>query len=209
MTTQPAPSGRVVALTGVIAVLLVGAPGAWSVTRHVVTIAHEAAHGFVAFLSGRRLQGIRLPLRHLRSDRVRRQDHGARDDPDRRRGLRRPWPARSGSGFASGPSPSRRPPVGIVDPVGVVADSGAQLVRTLVDPGQRNSSVRRVLVARTTDTVRLRLCAHVVPAPEPRPARSWSCRRIDVEQGQEAPTPTSWRDSPSCRRLSGSGSSLW
>lgn len=60
MTTQPAPSGRVVALTGVIAVLLVWAPGAWSVTRHVVTIAHEAAHGFVAFLSGRRLQGIRL-----------------------------------------------------------------------------------------------------------------------------------------------------
>jgi hypothetical protein len=60
MTTQQAPSGRVVALTGVIAVLLVWAPGAWSVTRHVVTIAHEAAHGFVAFLSGRRLQGIRL-----------------------------------------------------------------------------------------------------------------------------------------------------
>ena len=60
LTTQPAPSGRVVALTAVLAVLLVWAPGAWSVTRHVVTIAHEAAHGFVAFLSGRRLQGIRL-----------------------------------------------------------------------------------------------------------------------------------------------------
>ena len=60
LTTQPAPSGQVVAWTGVIAVLLVWAPGAWSVTRHVVTIAHEAAHGFVAFLSGRRLQGIRL-----------------------------------------------------------------------------------------------------------------------------------------------------
>ena len=60
LTTQPAPSGRVIALTGAIAVLLVWAPGAWSVTRHIVTIAHEAAHGFVAFLSGRRLQGIRL-----------------------------------------------------------------------------------------------------------------------------------------------------
>lgn len=60
LTTQPAPTGQVVAVTAVIAVLLVWAPGAWSVTRHVVTIAHEAAHGFAAFVSGRKLQGIRL-----------------------------------------------------------------------------------------------------------------------------------------------------
>ena len=59
-TTQPAPPGRVVALTAVLAMLLVWAPGAWPVTRHVVTIAHEAAHGFAALLSGRRLHGIRL-----------------------------------------------------------------------------------------------------------------------------------------------------
>ncbi len=60
LTTQPAPPGRVVALTAVLAALLVWAPGAWPVTRHVVTIAHEAAHGFAALLSGRRLHGIRL-----------------------------------------------------------------------------------------------------------------------------------------------------
>lgn len=60
LTTQPAPPGRVVALTAVFAALLVWAPGAWPVTRHVVTIAHEAAHGFAALLSGRRLHGIRL-----------------------------------------------------------------------------------------------------------------------------------------------------
>ena len=60
MTTQPAPPGRVVALTAVLALVLVWAPGAWPVTRHVVTIAHEAAHGFAALLSGRRLHGIRL-----------------------------------------------------------------------------------------------------------------------------------------------------
>jgi len=60
MTTQPAPPGGVVAVTAVLAVLLVWAPGAWPVTRHVVTIAHEAAHGFAALLSGRRLHGIRL-----------------------------------------------------------------------------------------------------------------------------------------------------
>jgi hypothetical protein len=60
VTSQPAPSGQVVALTGVLAVLLVWAPGAWSVTRHIVTIAHEASHGFVALVTGRKLQGIRL-----------------------------------------------------------------------------------------------------------------------------------------------------
>jgi hypothetical protein len=60
LTTQPAPSGWVVAWTAVLAGLLVWAPGAWPITRHVVTIAHESAHGFAAFLSGRRLHGIRL-----------------------------------------------------------------------------------------------------------------------------------------------------
>jgi hypothetical protein len=60
MTTQPAPSGRVVALTALLAASLVWAPRAWPTTRHAVTIAHEAAHGFAALLSGRRLHGIRL-----------------------------------------------------------------------------------------------------------------------------------------------------
>jgi len=60
MTTQPAPSGGFVALTAVLAALLVWAPGAWSLTRHVVTIAHEAAHGVAALLSGRKLHGIQL-----------------------------------------------------------------------------------------------------------------------------------------------------
>ena len=60
LTTQPAPSGGFVALTAVLAVLLVWAPGAWSVTRHVVTIAHEAAHGVAALMSGRKLHGIQL-----------------------------------------------------------------------------------------------------------------------------------------------------
>jgi hypothetical protein len=60
LTTQPAPSGGFVALTAVLAVLLVWAPGSWSLTRHVVTIAHEAAHGVAALLSGRKLHGIQL-----------------------------------------------------------------------------------------------------------------------------------------------------
>ena len=60
VATQPAPGGWVVALTAILAVFLVWAPGAWPVTRHVVTIAHEAAHGFAALMSGRKLHGIRL-----------------------------------------------------------------------------------------------------------------------------------------------------
>jgi hypothetical protein len=55
LTTQPALSGGFVALTALIAVLLVWAPGAWTLTRHVVTIAHEAAHGVTALMTGRRL----------------------------------------------------------------------------------------------------------------------------------------------------------
>lgn len=60
LSTQPAPSVAVVILTAVLAVFLVWAPGVWPVTRHVVTIAHEAAHGLAAFVSGRKLHGIQL-----------------------------------------------------------------------------------------------------------------------------------------------------
>lgn len=35
-------------------------PPLWSVTRHVVTLVHEAGHAIVAVLTGRRLNGIRL-----------------------------------------------------------------------------------------------------------------------------------------------------
>jgi hypothetical protein len=38
----------------------VATPRTWRITRHLVTIAHEGAHGFAAVLTGRRLSGIRL-----------------------------------------------------------------------------------------------------------------------------------------------------
>jgi len=60
VTEQPAPPGWVVAATAVAAAVLVLPPGVWPVTRHVVTIAHEGAHGFAALLTGRQLAGIRL-----------------------------------------------------------------------------------------------------------------------------------------------------
>jgi hypothetical protein len=58
--TQPAPVPWVVAATAVLALLLVVEPRAWTVSRHVGTIVHEAGHALVATLTGRRLAGIRL-----------------------------------------------------------------------------------------------------------------------------------------------------
>jgi hypothetical protein len=58
--TQPSPSATAVLLTCATALLLVAVPAAWRFTRHVVTIAHEGAHGVAALVSGRRLAGIRL-----------------------------------------------------------------------------------------------------------------------------------------------------
>ena len=47
-------------LTAAAAFVLTGTPSLWRRTRHVVTIAHEGAHGLAAVLTGRRLAGIRL-----------------------------------------------------------------------------------------------------------------------------------------------------
>jgi hypothetical protein len=60
VATQPAPPPWVVGLAFAVAVLLVAPPASWRVTRHVVTIAHEGAHGVAALATGRRLAGIRL-----------------------------------------------------------------------------------------------------------------------------------------------------
>jgi hypothetical protein len=60
--TTPVPEQPAAVLlgAGVVAVVLVGSPALWRTTRHVVTIAHEGAHGVVALAAGRRLSGIRL-----------------------------------------------------------------------------------------------------------------------------------------------------
>jgi hypothetical protein len=55
------PLGRdTVLATAVAALAVVVVPRLWGIGRHVVTIAHEGAHGVAALLSGRRLAGIRL-----------------------------------------------------------------------------------------------------------------------------------------------------
>ena len=58
--TQPSPGATAVLVTGAAALLLVAVPAAWRITRHVVIIAHEGAHGVAALVSGRKLAGIRL-----------------------------------------------------------------------------------------------------------------------------------------------------
>jgi hypothetical protein len=60
VATQPPPSAAVVAGTLVVAAVLVLWRRSWRVTRHVVTIVHEGAHGVAALVTGRRLSGIRL-----------------------------------------------------------------------------------------------------------------------------------------------------
>lgn len=58
--TQPVPALGALWVSGLVALVVVAYPATWSVTRHVVTIAHEGSHGVAALLSGRRLSGIRL-----------------------------------------------------------------------------------------------------------------------------------------------------
>ena len=60
MATQPPPAPVVVVVAAVIAGALVLPRAIWPYTRMLVTITHEGAHGVAAFLTGRRLQGIRL-----------------------------------------------------------------------------------------------------------------------------------------------------
>ena len=57
---QPAPTPVVIALSAAIAAALVLPRAIWPYTRMLITITHEGAHGVAAFLTGRRLEGIRL-----------------------------------------------------------------------------------------------------------------------------------------------------
>jgi hypothetical protein len=57
---QPAPPAWVVAVTALVALLVVLNTGSWRLAGKVITIAHEGGHALVSVLSGRRLQGIRL-----------------------------------------------------------------------------------------------------------------------------------------------------
>jgi len=59
-STTPDLRSEVLLGTAAVAAVLVGSPALWRPTRHVVTIAHEGAHGLVALAAGRRLSGIRL-----------------------------------------------------------------------------------------------------------------------------------------------------
>ncbi|WP_448623433.1 M50 family metallopeptidase [Geodermatophilus sp. URMC 64] len=56
----PTLERNVLLAAAAVAALLVLSPALWRITRNVVTIAHEGAHGLVALVCGRRLAGIRL-----------------------------------------------------------------------------------------------------------------------------------------------------
>lgn len=59
-TPVPAPGQAMVLAAGLVALAVVLVGPVWRTARHIITIAHEAAHGLVATLTGRRLDGIRL-----------------------------------------------------------------------------------------------------------------------------------------------------
>jgi hypothetical protein len=60
-TTPVDPPAQTVVLTMcAVAFLIVAVRPVWVITRHVITIAHEGAHGFAALITGRKLEGIRL-----------------------------------------------------------------------------------------------------------------------------------------------------
>lgn len=59
-SVQPDPPPALVALTALVALVLVVQPTAWRVTRILVTITHEGGHAVAALLAGRRLGGIRV-----------------------------------------------------------------------------------------------------------------------------------------------------
>lgn len=59
LEVHPAPPTGIVLACATVALLAVATP-AWSVTRHLVTLTHEAGHAVAALVSGRSLVGIRL-----------------------------------------------------------------------------------------------------------------------------------------------------
>lgn len=59
-TVQPAPGLPVLLGTLGAALLCLAVPTLWHLSRHLLTIVHEAAHALVAVLSGRRLAGVRV-----------------------------------------------------------------------------------------------------------------------------------------------------
>nr|WP_210728504.1 M50 family metallopeptidase [Cellulomonas septica] len=57
---MPVPDTAVVVVTAAVVLLALVVPQLWHLTRHALTIVHEAGHAAVAVLVGRRLSGIRV-----------------------------------------------------------------------------------------------------------------------------------------------------
>ena len=182
--------------TAAVAALLVLSPTLWRSTRHVVTIAHEGAHGVAALVSGRRLSGIRLHSDTsgltVSAGRPTGPGHGAH----LRGGLHRAGAVRAGCG-----RPARRP-------VTPSACSG-RCWRSCAPAGADPQLVRPVVGAG-------RPAAWCSPPPGgcprrgrppsprsrpgsccwPRRARCWSCRAPAAGAAPPTPTPTSSPGSP-------------
>jgi Peptidase M50B-like len=60
LSIAPPTSAWVIAASAAVALLIVGSPRLWRLTRIAITIAHESGHAAASLLSGRKLDGIRL-----------------------------------------------------------------------------------------------------------------------------------------------------
>ncbi|HEY7146868.1 MAG TPA: M50 family metallopeptidase [Streptosporangiaceae bacterium] len=57
---QPLPPGWLIAVSGLLALAVVGFPRVWRTARIVVTSVHEGGHALAAVATGRRLGGVRM-----------------------------------------------------------------------------------------------------------------------------------------------------
>ena len=202
VTTQPPPSAAVVAGTAVVAAVLVLLPRTWRVTRHVVTIVHEGAHGVAALLTGRRLSGIRL-----HSD-----TSGVTVSVGRPRG---PGMVLTSAAGYVGPGTARarrrctarggsrgRPAVGGAGAARAAAGADPQLVRAVVGAGQRGGGPRRLRAAAGAGAVGVRVPPGLVPAA----VRSTTGAELQAERRRRR---SSTSDADQLARLTGLPGLVW
>ena len=162
-SAQPDPSLRLVIGTGVVALVLIGFRPLWRMTRQVVTIAHEGAHGLIAALVGRKLAGIRL---HSDTSGVT-VSRGHPTGPGMIAVLLAGYPGPALFGLAAAFVLSRGYAVAMLWGLLVallILLLDPQSLRPLVGRCLRRPCLRHLLVGFTVGPVRIRLPAHLVPA---------------------------------------------
>ena len=207
--TQPAPPVWVVAVSGVVALIVVLNGWFWHLTRNAITIAHEGGHALVSVLAGRRLQGIRLHSDTSGETRSRGRPDGPGLVLTTMAGYLTPPLLGAGAACAAG-RPSRGPAA--VAAAGAACGDAAgdpQRLRRAGGAGHAAAVVAVTWLATAEVQAGFGCCRGLVPAarrgaaggraaalPPPRPAARAGARsgpaRSSGRAGRRSPTPTSW-----------------